>query len=875
MTEVMADVRKEVTTAAERALADCCGAIGNRDIEVFIPTLVSCMARPVEVSETVERLAATTFVQSVEPPALALMVPVLQRGLAERATAVKRKASIIIDNMCKLVAEPSMVAPFLPKLLPGLERVKEETSDPECRQVAARAFATLRRAAGDPTGTKVPEVILKAVHSEVLDSLHAVLAEALPSAPKPSADPVLEAALSHVAGLAAALIDAYDFETRSWSDNVVTPYLEHLLGGANTSVLCSAFYAKSKREAKNPRGTAIVEEDEGEDLCNCEFSLAYGGKILLNSARLHLKRGRRYGLCGPNGVGKSTLMRAISNGQLEGFPPADVLRTVYVEHDIQADAADYSVVDYVLNDAMMKGTERSEIVKTLGSVGFTAEMQAAPITSLSGGWKMKLALARAMLLKADILLLDEPTNHLDKINVAWLINYLLNLTECTSMIVSHDSTFLDTVCTDIIHYEGFKLKRYKGNLSQFVKVYPPAASYYSLAATTITWKFPEPGYLEGVKTKDKAILKMQKVDFKYPTSEKQTLADVTIYVSLSSRVAVLGANGAGKSTMIKLLTGELLPDKGLVWKHPNLRLAYVAQHAFHHLEKHLEETPSEYIQWRFATGEDREAEEKATAKISEEEEKKMAEKVSIGGQKLVVNEVLSRRKLKNSYEYEVSWVGQPVDKNSWLPRRQLEEMGFGKLVDAVDSREAAAAGLHSKPLTAANIAKHLEGLGLEPEFSLHSRMKGLSGGQKVKVVLGAATWMNPHVLVLDEPTNYLDRDSLGALTAALNDFGGGVVIISHQFEFTNAICKEKWLVENGTLTTEGEAWAVPTKILGAGDQPDEVMDAAGNIIAVKKVQKLSKQDMKRKIKEKAKLRKERLKRGESIDDISDDEEMEE
>ena len=135
MTEVMADVRKEVTVAAERALADCCGAIGNRDIEPFIPTLVSCMARPAEVSETVEKLAATTFVQSVEPPALALMVPVLARGLAERANAVKRKSSIIIDNMCKLVAEPHMAAPFLPKLLPGLQRVKDETSDPECRQV--------------------------------------------------------------------------------------------------------------------------------------------------------------------------------------------------------------------------------------------------------------------------------------------------------------------------------------------------------------------------------------------------------------------------------------------------------------------------------------------------------------------------------------------------------------------------------------------------------------------------------------------------------------------------------------------------------------------------------------------------------------------
>ena len=116
-------------------------------------------------------------------------------------------------------------------------------------------------------------------------------------------------------------------------------------------------------------------------------------------------------------------------------------------------------------------------------------------------------------MRADILLLDEPTNHLDKINVAWLVNYLTHLPECTSMIVSHDSSFLDAVCTDIIHYEGFKLKRYRGNLSCFVKVYPPAASYYSLAATNITWKFPEPGYLEGVKSKDKAILKLSKVGY--------------------------------------------------------------------------------------------------------------------------------------------------------------------------------------------------------------------------------------------------------------------------------------------------------------------------------------------------------------------------
>jgi elongation factor 3 len=117
-----------------------------------------------------------------------------------------------------------------------------------------------------------------------------------------------------------------------------------------------------------------------------------------------------------------------------------------------------------------------------------------------------------------------------------------------------------------------------------------------------------------------------------------------------------------------------------------------------------------------------------------------------------------------------------------LTREQLTAMGFQKNVDAIDAREAAAAGAHTKPLTAAVIAKHLAEVGLEQEFTLHHRMRGLSGGQKVKVVLGAAMWQNPHILVLDEPSNYLDRDSLGALAGAISDFGGGVVIISHNRE---------------------------------------------------------------------------------------------
>jgi elongation factor 3 len=194
---------------------------------------------------------------------------------------------------------------------------------------------------------------------------------------------------------------------------------------------------------------------------------------------------------------------------------------------------------------------------------------------------------------------------LDVKNVAWLENYLNSLTDVTSIMVSHDSGFLDRVCTHILNYEGRKLKCYRGNLSEFVKQYPAAKSYYELTNANVAFKFPEPGYLEGVKTKDKAILKMIKMGYKYPGAEKNTVSDISLYCTLSSRVVVHGANGAGKSTMIKVLCGEAEPTEGTCWKHPNLRIAYVAQHAFHHLEQHLEKTPNQYIQWRYAIGETR------------------------------------------------------------------------------------------------------------------------------------------------------------------------------------------------------------------------------------------------------------------------------
>merc|ERR1719389_276089 len=240
------------------------------------------------------------------------------------------------------------------------------------------------------------------------------------------------------------------------------------------------------------------------------------------------------------------------------------------------------------------GKTKEEVIDMMRSVGFKEDLAWGRVGALSGGWRMRLALSRAMLKEPELLLLDEPTNHVDVHGVAWLTKYINDLSDkkISSMIVSHDTVFLDNVAQDCCHYEkNRKLKVYKGNLSEFVKLVPEAAAYYCLESDNVAFSFPDPGMLEGVTSKTKALIKMSKVDFCYPTREVNTLNNINVQVSMASRVAVIGVNGAGKSTMIKLMVGELEPNEegaAKIVKHPNMRLAYVAQHAFHHIEAHLD-----------------------------------------------------------------------------------------------------------------------------------------------------------------------------------------------------------------------------------------------------------------------------------------------
>merc|ERR1711988_1370649 len=421
-----------------------------------------------------------------------------------------------------------------------------------------------------------------------------------------------------------------------------------------------------------------------------------------------------------------------------------------------------------------------------------------------------------------------------------------------------------------------KLKVYKGNLSEFVKQVPEAAAYYKLESDNVAFSFPDPGMLEGVTSKTKALMKMTDCSFKYPTREVNTLNNISIQVSMASRVAVIGVNGAGKSTMIKLLIGEITPNegegRGEITKHPNMRLAYVAQHAFHHIENHLEKTPVNYLECRFAGGMDREGQAKNFLELTEEEEKLIGQKP---GQ---IDKLVSRRKGKKGFEYEAQFVGcqNPIEENSWmtkdaLTRKKRTEHELGpaltKLMMQVDERIAfEASGIATKKLTQLNIQKHLDCFGLETQFGTYSKISALSGGQKVKVVLAACMWMEPHVTILDEPTNFLDRDSLGALATAIKNYAGGVIIISHQREFYSALCPEVWSVVDGRCTVTGSEWmdaaekarkkAEKEASKTASLTKEDKFDAFGNKIEEKKVaKKIPKSELKKLKKRVAEMRK--------------------
>ncbi|KAJ1443057.1 P-loop containing nucleoside triphosphate hydrolase [Sesbania bispinosa] len=400
--------------------------------------------------------------------------------------------------------------------------------------------------------------------------------------------------------------------------------------------------------------------------------------------------------------------------------------------------------------------------KILAGLGFTKDMQGRPTKSFSGGWRMRISLARALFVQPTLLLLDEPTNHLDLRAVLWLEEYLCRWKK-TLVVVSHDRDFLNTVCTEIIHLHDLKLHFYRGNFDDFESGYEQrrkemnkkyeiydkqlkaakrsgnraqqekvkdrakfaAAKEASKSKGkgkvdedeappevpqkwrdySVEFHFPEPTELTP------PLLQLIEVSFSYPNREDFRLSNVDVGIDMGTRVAIVGPNGAGKSTLLNLLAGDLVPTEGEVRRSQKLRIGRYSQHFVDLLT--MDETPVQY-----------------------------------------------------------------------LLRLHPEQEGLSK-------QEAVRAKLGKFGLPSHN---HL------------TPIVKLSGGQKARVVFTSISMSKPHILLLDEPTNHLDMQSIDALADALDEFTGGVVLVSHDSRLISRVCEDEersqiWVVEDGTVRT--------------------------------------------------------------------------
>lgn len=390
----------------------------------------------------------------------------------------------------------------------------------------------------------------------------------------------------------------------------------------------------------------------------------------------------------------------------------------------------------------------------LAGLGFNEADQHRPTREFSGGWRMRLALARALFVKPDLLMLDEPSNHIDLNALAWLEDYLQTW-QGTILVVSHDRAFLDAVATDIVWQHSTRLDYFKGNFTQFYatktdrdknrrKEYETQMQYRAhLQAFIDRWRYnanraaqaqsrikileslpdlepPEQEETETFKFPDAEkisppLLQLSEVSFGY-SPDKLILKGINIDVGLDSRMAVIGPNGAGKSTLIKLLTGELKPLTGELNRHGRLRIAYFAQHHVDTLPPQL--SPVSFLASRFPG--------------------------------------------KSEQEYR----------------------------------------------------SHLGSFGITGITGLQT-IATLSGGQKSRVAFAALSLQNPHILLLDEPTNHLDMEGLDALMEALHKWNGGIIVISHDERFINGVADQLWVCADGTVSKyKGDVKAYKELIVG-------------------------------------------------------------
>lgn len=341
--------------------------------------------------------------------------------------------------------------------------------------------------------------------------------------------------------------------------------------------------------------------------------------------------------------------------------------------------------------------------------------------------------------------------------------------------------------------------------------------------------FPTPGPLTGVKTRGKAILKLKQVTYQYPTQSKPAIRDVDLEVSQASRVALLGPMGSGRSTLLQVLEGRLRPTHGSAMRVLGLRVAYVCKHSLQRFGHHKDATALQYFMRRFSDHRDKESASIASSVSQEEEALRSVcwyldkDKVPRQGEdqvqalRAIPDKICNRRSnAAGEHEYKVKWLR--CEEKTWVRKQILCDMGYAKLMQLEDDWQASCA-FSAKELTKENVLKHLRCFQVDSSAS-QMPMGKLNRAMKIRIVLAAALWQHPHVLILDELADYVDVQEMEALRCAIDRFGGGVILVTEN-EQLRALATEKWFMDEGVLHVEQLAKVDARSNAKTSDMPGE------------------------------------------------------
>lgn len=520
----------------------------------------------------------------------------------------------------------------------------------------------------------------------------------------------------------------------------------------------------------------LASTQTSKDVKITSTSLVFHGRVLITDSTLELTYGRRYGLLGENGCGKSTFLKAIAAREYpipehldiyllnEGAPPSDLgaLEWVVREAELELERLDHQaeklledegpespvLLDlYEHMDKLDPSTFATRASLILTGLGFNKKTIHKKTKDMSGGWRMRVALAKALFVKPSVLLLDDPTAHLDLEACVWLEEYLKKW-ERTLVLVSHSMDFLNGVCSNMIDMRGKQLIYYGGNYDSYsktryenetnqMKAYQKqqdeivhikkfiasAGTYANLVRQAksrqkILDKMEADGFIQPVEQDrvfsfrfadvDKLpppVLSFDNVTFSYSGNPEDDLyRNLDLGFDMDSRTALVGPNGVGKSTLLRLMTGKLSPTGGVVTRHTHLKLGLYSQHSAEQLD--LTKSALDFVRDKYS---------------------------------------------EKSQDYQY-----------W--RQQLGKYGLSG-----DSQTAL--------------------------------MGTLSEGQKSRIVFALLAIDSPNMLLLDEPTNGLDIPTIDSLADAINAFSGGVIVVSHDFRLLDKIAKQILVCENQTIRT--------------------------------------------------------------------------